>query len=206
MSYTFRKTASQRYSGLVGVVVLHVAVIYLLASGLGKSVIHTITKPVETKVIEEAQAKPEEPPPPPPKFEAPPPEFVPPPEISVASEAAPATTAIRAVQNKVATPKPAPPPPAAVVPPRSDPRRPNGLPPYPPTSRRLGEQGVVTLQLYIDERGRVVEAKVEKSSGFPRLDEAAVKEAKRNWRFIPAKRGSEAVPMWMSLNVRFKLT
>jgi protein TonB len=205
MSYTFRKSASQRYSGLFGVVILHVVVVYLLASGLGKSVMHVITKPVETKVIEEAQDKPEEPPPPPPKLEAPPPEFVPPPEIAVASDPAPATTAIRQVQNKVAV-KPAPPPPVAVVPPRVNPRRPNGLPPYPPTSRRLGEQGVVTLQLYIDERGRVVDAKVEKSSGFPRLDEAAVKEAKRNWRFIPAKRGSETVPMWMSLNVRFKLT
>ena len=205
MSYTFRKSPAQRYSGLALVLGLHVAVIYLLASGLGKSVVQVITGPIETKVIEEAQAKPEEPPPPPPKLETPPPEFVPPPEISIAVESAPSNSrAITAVQTKVATPPP-PPKPVAVTAPRSNPRRPNSQPPYPAISKRLGEEGVVTLQLYVTENGRVAEAKVQKSSGFPRLDDAAVREAKRNWRFIPAMKGNEAVAAWMSINVRFEL-
>lgn len=205
MPYTLRKSPAQRYSGLALVVGLHVAVVYLLVSGLGKSVLHVITEPIETKVIEEMQETAEEPPPPPPKLETPPPEFVPPPEISIAADAAPAnSTAIRQVQNKVVTPPP-PPKPAAVSEPRSDPRRPNSQPPYPAISKRLGEEGVVTLQLYVSENGRVTEAKVQKSSGFPRLDEAAVREARRNWRFIPAKKGTESIAAWMSINVRFEL-
>lgn len=203
MSHTLYRSASQRYTGLIAVAALHVAVVYLLASGLGSSVVQVITGPIETKIIEEIREQPDEPPPPPPKLEAPPPEFVPPPEIVFTAEPAAASTAITQVQSKVATP---PPPPVAVSPPRSDPRRPNGLPPYPPSSRRLGEEGVVTLQLYVLENGRVGEAKVQKSSGFPRLDEAAVKEARRNWRFLPARKGDKAVAAWMSINVRFKLT
>jgi protein TonB len=185
---------------------MHVLIGYLLVSGLGKSVVQVISGPIETRVIEEAQTQPEEPPPPPPELEAPPPEFVPPPEIAFAPEPSSApTTAITQVQSQRATPPP-PPAPVAETPPRTDPRRPNGLPPYPPSSRRLGEEGVVTLQLYINENGRVAEARVQQSSGFPRLDEAAVREARRNWRFIPAKRGDQVVAAWMSLNVRFQLT
>lgn len=202
MSYTLRKSPAQRYSGLAIVIGLHVAIIYLLVSGLGKSVVQVISGPIETKVIEEVQAEPDEPPPPPPQLEAPPPEFVPPPEIVLATDPAPATTAITQVQSKVAAPPP--PPKVDVVPPRTNPRRPNSQPPYPTISKRLGEEGVVTLQLYVNENGRVVEAKIQKSSGFPRLDDAAVREAKRNWRFIPAQRGKQAVAAWTSVNVRFE--
>ncbi len=206
MSYTLRKSPAQRYSGIALVIGLHVVVVYLLASGLGKTVVQVITGPIETKVIEEVQAKPDEPPPPPPKLETPPPEFVPPPEIIIASDPAPATsTAITQVQNKVVTPPPPPQPKVEVTQPRSDPRRPNSQPPYPTVSKRLGEEGVVTLQLYVTKNGRVSEAKVQKSSGFPRLDEAAVREALRNWRFIPAKRGDETIDAWYSINVRFEL-
>ncbi len=205
MPYTLRKSPAQRYSGLVLVVGLHVAVVYLLVSGLGKTVVQVITGPIETKVIEEVQETAEEPPPPPPILETPPPEFVPPPEISIAVESAPTNSrAITQVQTKVAAPPP-PPKPVAVSEPRSDPRRPNSQPPYPAISKRLGEEGVVTLQLYVTENGRVAEVKVQKSSGFPRLDEAAVREAKRNWRFIPAKKGDEVIAAWMSINVRFEL-
>ena len=41
-------------------------------------------------------------------------------------------------------------------------------------SRRLGEEGQVILLLTVDQRGRVVAAKVEKTSGFERLDKAAL--------------------------------
>lgn len=206
MSYTLQKSPAQRYSGLAVVIGLHLAVAYLFASGLGKTVVQVVTGPIETRVIEEVQELPEEPPPPPPMLESPPPEFVPPPEIVIAAETPPPATAITAVQSKVATPEPAPPAPAvATTPPRSDARRPNAQPRYPAVSRRLGEEGVVTLQLYVLADGRVGEARVQKSSGFPRLDEAAVREAKRSWRFLPAKRGSEAIAAWMSINVRFEL-
>lgn len=44
---------------------------------------------------------------------------------------------------------------------------------YPTQSRRVGEEGTVTLRVVIDTRGGVSSANVVKSSGFPRLDQAA---------------------------------
>lgn len=205
MPYTIEKSPAQRYGGVAVVVALHVAVGWMLASGFGKSVIQVMSAPIETKVIEEVAPPEELPPPPPPlDLEAPPPEFVPPPEIALAPEPVAPTNAIRQVQSKVVT-KPAPAA-VAIVPPRSDPRHTNALPPYPPAARRLGEEGAVTLQLYINKHGRVEEARVQSTSGFPRLDQAAVREAKRKWRFVPANEGGRPIAAWMSIVVRFQLT
>ena len=48
--------------------------------------------------------------------------------------------------------------------------------------------------------------KVAKSSGFEKLDEAAVKEVQRNWRFVPGKEDGKPVAMWHTFAVTFKLT
>ena len=61
------------------------------------------------------------------------------------------------------------------------------LPEYPPASRRAGEAGTVQLRCFVKEDGRCSEVSVVKSSGFDKLDEAAVKEAQRNWKFVPGK-------------------
>ena len=47
-------------------------------------------------------------------------------------------------------------------------------PTYPPASRRAGEQGTVRLKVLVDTNGRPSNVAVAQSSGFPRLDEAAV--------------------------------
>ena len=47
-------------------------------------------------------------------------------------------------------------------------------PAYPRKSLRNEEQGTVTLAFLIGVDGRVVESKVEKSSGFKALDKAAI--------------------------------
>ena len=60
-------------------------------------------------------------------------------------------------------------------------------PAYPPLSRRLGEEGKVVLRVELDEQGAVGAAKVATSSGFARLDEAALAAARR-WRCTPAQR------------------
>jgi protein TonB len=52
--------------------------------------------------------------------------------------------------------------------------------------------------------GRIGEVLVEKSAGHPELDEAAA-NAVRRWRFDPARRGTEAVAMWVLLPVEFRL-
>jgi periplasmic protein TonB len=46
-------------------------------------------------------------------------------------------------------------------------------PPYPPMSRRLQEAGTAIVQLIIDERGTIESARVVRSSGYWRLDDAA---------------------------------
>jgi protein TonB len=205
MTYNSRKTIPQQLSGLGFVILLHILVVYIVASGLGHQAVEAVMGPIETRVIEEAKKPTDEAPPPPPKIETPPP-FVPPPEIDIAPEAVAApTTAITNVQSKTAAPPPPPPPPTADVAPRSNPKRPVSQPDYPSASQRMGEEGVVTLALYVLEDGRVGDARVEKSSGFPRLDEAAVSHAKARWKLLPGTREGKPVAMWTQMNVRFQL-
>jgi protein TonB len=190
------------------IIALHVGMFYLLNSGLSHQIIDVVLGPIETRMIEEAPKQEEPPPPPPPKIETPPP-FVPPPEISIDIPAdAPPTKAIQ----QTTTVKPTAPPPKAAPPPvqrtapRSDTRRPLTQPEYPPSSRRAGEAGTVILEVYVLENGRVGEARVKKSSGHPRLDEAAVREVKRSWRLVPGTENGKPVPMWGQFAVTFKLT
>lgn len=78
-------------------------------------------------------------------------------------------------------------------------------PAYPPLSRRLGEQGLVVVRVLIDEHGRPVEAAVSVSSGFPRLDDAAVR-AVRAARFRPYVDGDRPRPAYALVPIRFDLT
>lgn len=65
-------------------------------------------------------------------------------------------------------------------------------PAYPPMSRRLGESGKVVLRVTLNAQGLVAKATVSQSSGFNRLDEAAL-AAVREWRCTPAQRNGQAV-------------
>lgn len=200
MSYAASGSSGSRVVGFGIVVLIHVGVFYALQSGLAKSVVEVIRGPIETKIIDEMPLPDDKPPPPPPPdFEKPPP-FVPPPEVVINLTAEPAPTAITNVQAEVKTP----PPPPQITPPQSTRR--NSQPKYPPTSRRLGEEGTVILLLYILENGRVGEARVDKSSGFERLDEAAASEARSNWRFKPGMQGDKPVAAWTRIAVTFRLT
>ena len=77
-------------------------------------------------------------------------------------------------------------------------------PSYPATPRRLGIQGTALLRVHVLADGRIGDVLVEKSAGHPELDDAATDAVKR-WRFDPARRGSDAVAMWVLLPVEFKL-
>ncbi|MFZ5930436.1 MAG: energy transducer TonB [Pseudomonadota bacterium] len=68
----------------------------------------------------------------------------------------------------------------------------NPLPQYPTISRRLGEEGKLLVRVCVQSDGSVVSATNMKSSGFARLDQAAV-AALLQWRFRPAKRGTEPI-------------
>lgn len=202
----------EKLTSFLLVVGLHIVIVYFLVSGLGKTVVEVIRGPLDTKLIEEVkQEEEEEPPPPPPEFEEPPPPYVPPPDILVDVPVEPAqTTAITQVQSTIPVKKPPPPPPPppkkVTTPPKSNPKKPITQPPYPPTSRRMGEEGSVILALYVLVDGKIGDAKVHQSSGFPRLDEAAMKEAKRRWQFIPGTEDGKPVAAWHQVKVTFKLT
>ncbi len=65
-------------------------------------------------------------------------------------------------------------------------------PAYPAQSRRLREQGEVTLQVTLDEGGGVSQVDIVHSSGFPRLDEVA-RSTVLSWRCRPAERDGHPV-------------
>ena len=65
-------------------------------------------------------------------------------------------------------------------------------PPYPAQSRRLGETGIVILRVELSETGHVAVPKVQSSSGYVRLDEAAL-AAVRTWRCTPSTRNGQPV-------------
>lgn len=73
-------------------------------------------------------------------------------------------------------------------------------PVYPAGSLRAREEGTVTLAVVIGSDGRTISAHVSVSSGFRRLDKAAL-EAVRCWRFRPARIGG--VPIRSTLLHRF---
>lgn len=202
---------SKRSLAFVLVVIIHALFFWVLASGLGAKMVQTVMGPVETKIIEELPDDQNEPPPPPPDIEQPPP-YVPPPDIDVAIavETAPTTAITNTTTTRpVQQPAPPPPKPAAGIktPPSTTGRGARATQPeYPPASRRAGEAGTVVLAVYVLETGRPGEVKVQKSSGFPRLDEAAVKEVQRNYRFVPGKEDGKPVAMWHTFAVTFRLT
>jgi protein TonB len=77
-------------------------------------------------------------------------------------------------------------------------------PSYPHNARRLGIQGTTLLSVFVAADGRVADVVVKQSAGHVDLDQAAADAVKR-WRFEPARRGSEAVAMWVLLPVEFRL-
>ena len=94
---------------------------------------------------------------------------------------------------------------AAVVLPSSDADYLNNpAPAYPRMSKRLGEQGTFTVRVLINTEGRAEQAEIRTSSGYSRLDEAALETVKR-WRYVPGKRAGAPEAMWFNVPIRFVL-
>ena len=77
-------------------------------------------------------------------------------------------------------------------------------PVYPLYSRRSGETGVVMLRVLIDEQGRPAQVRIEQSSGYGRLDAAAV-AAMRAARFKPYTENGMALAVWAPAPIIFEL-
>jgi len=80
----------------------------------------------------------------------------------------------------------------------------NPAPAYPRLSRRLGEEGEVSLRVLVDPHGKPRRVELNVSSGFERLDRAALDVVQR-WSFVPARRGSRAVEAWVIVPIVFSL-
>lgn len=79
----------------------------------------------------------------------------------------------------------------------------NPAPAYPAQSRRLKEEGTVLLLVRVSAEGTPLSVEIRNSSGFERLDEAGL-QAVRQWRFVPAKRGSDNVSASVLVPIQFK--
>ncbi len=209
------------------VVLLHVAGLWALQSGLLRRTAEVI---IPAEVLSEfvtPPAPPRPPAPPPPKPAPPPPKPAPrtpaprPAPMPVAkADPTPAPNAPAGVvepqppappiQAPVAPPAPAPAPPAPPAPPKIDlPSSDaaylnNPKPTYPAISKRLGEQGKVVLRVLIGTDGLPQKVEISKSSGFDRLDRLA-QETVMRWRFVPGKRNGVPETMWNLVPINFVL-
>lgn len=81
----------------------------------------------------------------------------------------------------------------------------NPAPGYPALSRRLREQGVVLLRVYVLPSGAPEQVELKQSSGSARLDESAL-TAVRKWKFTPAQSAGRAVAAWVVVPIAFSLS
>lgn len=117
----------------------------------------------------------------------------PPPEPEVVAAPAPPVQA-----------QPAPPPAPRLIPASAvQYLEPPGLV-YPRASRRAGESGRVVLRVFIDEAGLPRQVQVNQSTGFARLDEAAI-NAVQKARFKPYSDNGQPVAGWALVPLSFDL-
>jgi protein TonB len=80
----------------------------------------------------------------------------------------------------------------------------NPQPPYPDGAQVNGEQGNVVLNVQVSQGGHVRNVRINESSGFPDLDNAAI-EGVLGWHFVAAVQGGETVSSWTRVKIVFQL-
>lgn len=78
-------------------------------------------------------------------------------------------------------------------------------PHYPKLAKRRNQQGVVLVEVRLDERGQQRAVQIVRSSGVESLDEAAL-EAVADWHFRPETLDGRAVPSRVQIPIEFALT
>lgn len=168
-------------------------------------VVKLLTMPLDPPPAEEPEPKLDTPPPPQQQITAPTPQIILPP-TPTAVAAAPVIDTPPPMPTKAPAP-PAPPVRAAGPESAGDlsARMIEAKPPrYPTESRRAHEQGTVVLTVLLSTDGRVADINVARSSGFTRLDRAAL-EAVRSWRWSPIIRDGAPVMVRGSVTIPFVL-
>jgi periplasmic protein TonB len=159
----------------------------------------TLTRPPEPEppkpivVPQPPPPKPEEKtqPPPPPK-----------PEMTIPE---PKTEPSPPAQKPVVIPPPQPKPPTEEYVPVTQPTfAQQATHVYPTEAARRHQQGTVVLMLYVNGSGVLDKVEIVKSSGFPLLDAAAIKEMKQS-RFDPAMDGAIPIRSRAQASVTYRL-
>lgn len=164
------------------------------------------------------QPRPPEPPAPPPP--RPLPKTPPPPAPVIAATPLPATATPAfvapepprepapaeavAITAEPAPPAPPPPPPARELPASAIQYLEPPAPVYPRASRRLGESGLVIVRVFVDADGLPRQLQIAQSSGFARLDEAAL-DGVRRARFKPPTENGRPTAGWARIPIPFEL-
>jgi len=216
---------AKKLTGIGVVVFLHILVGLVLMAGMAKDIIKPTEQPVELMIIQDI--KPPEPEPPketPPE----PPKMVE--KVTKVPEPVKQVEKVTPVQKttpvtqptKVATPAPAAPstpspsPVAAPAPMAAAPApKPAGVsrgvsegsagcekPEYPREALMNEEQGTVRIRVLVDTSGKVIDAKVKKSSGSKILDKAATK-AYSLCTFKPAMKDGVPQQDWYEIEYPF---
>jgi protein TonB len=176
--YAARQRSPRKHlTGIGLVVLLHALLLWAISSGLARKVVRMTENTVEAVLMSEA------PPPAPAAPKTPPPK----------------------------TPAPPPPAPTSTVPaitqtntPPIQPGAHCAKPDYPSASRRMEEEGTVTLKFLIGVDGRVMQADIEKSSGFARLDEAS-RSALSKCQFRPGTVDGKPEQSWTTIQYKWRL-
>ncbi len=214
-SYMMNGQGERRISpvGLAVVALAHVLLLYVLVS----LKVVPVPEQIETVMVRMLDASPPPPPAPQPKITPPKPlpqasKPVPQPAVQAPPLLAAQSTApspSNAIQD-VPKPTPAPVAPAApstpqVTAPRFDADYlDNPAPRYPPLSKRMGEEGKVIVRVWVDAEGRAERVELKTSSGFERLDKAAL-DAVARWKFVPARQGDKPVAAPVLVPISFIL-
>ena len=206
--------ARQRRVAIASLVAVHAV---LVAGLLGASRLRDVVvdaKPLFLAVLDSpAPAAPPKPLPPPPTTKIPPPPQLTLPLIAVETPTPPPSLLVAQVL-------PPPPPAARVVPvetpPTPAPSLPRTIPPsavqyivppapvYSRISAKMRESGKALVRVYIDEAGLPRNVQLATSTGFARLDDAAL-AAVRNCRFKPYLENGVAVAGWAAIPIEFEL-
>ena len=80
----------------------------------------------------------------------------------------------------------------------------NPAPLYPEFARERGWEGLVILKVFVEKNGYPSIVRVDQSSQYKILDDAALK-AVRKWQFKPAHAGHLSFSSWIRIPIRFRL-
>jgi TonB family protein len=75
---------------------------------------------------------------------------------------------------------------------------------FPVQSRARGQQGIVYLEVKVDEAGRVSETEIVGSSGHGFLDRAAARSARKLWQFDVTNCERKDLPATDQVSVEFR--